>query len=308
MIKAAIINLSKNKSIGKEFNDLFASHNYKVDFINSSPRGFSVLFNKYNEQNIPVIVFCGKNLPPFKRFLNNNNYSASLIAAGNYNDNLIESLLKDKHLNNFSYLAYQGFRNNPKVLEGLKERYFEDMRLGKIRDNIKLCEPLLRSSQYIFFDTRSIKYSDFPNCSESNPNGLYSEEACTIAGYMGWSEQLKGVFLYGYDIDKNMVTICNKLIAELIWHICEGISVSIQEHPYLDINNNFIRKIVSMGDHGQDLNFVYSVNTSRWWMEISTPNMETCVYVPCSDDDYEKACTGEVPLRWLFFYTKYALL
>ena len=292
MIKVAIINIVNDECLENEFKKLFLTSNYKIDFVNISLSKLTQKLKHYSKLNIPTIVFCGKELPTLKNLLPKNAYNASLISPGDNNDNLLLSFFNDSNLKNFSYIGYQGFRNNPDNLYKLSEKYFEGMRLGGIRDDIRLVEPLLRNAEHIFIDMRSVKYSDFPYSLDANPNGLYAEEICTIAGYIGWSEQLQTVYIYGADYDYDKLPICNKLIAEVVWHVCEGVSHNRFEQPFLEISNDFIKKIVSMGDQGQDITFVFSVNTHRWWMEITCLDGDNPIYIPCSEIDYKKACEG----------------
>jgi hypothetical protein len=59
-----------------------------------------------------------------------------------------------------------------------------------------------------------------------------------------------------------------------------------------------------MGEHGQDIVFVTSSSTGRWWMEVPEIKINKNQYIPCSYSDYLAACSGDVPIRWLFFFQK----
>ena len=49
---------------------------------------------------------------------------------------------------------------------------------------------------------------------------------------------------------------------------------------------------------GDDLIFVKSNLTDRWWMELAGEN-DKSEYIACSHEDYLKANRNEVPDRWV---------
>lgn len=310
--KAIIVNIGNQKHITEALGCLYSGSSVKIYIVNTTIAKLDKVLERCREVGVPAIVNCAENLPSMAAILPERPYNAALVSGESYTEeegNILHTLLKQSCLINFSNLGYQGYRYAPQVLQKLRERYFEEMRLGEIRDNISLCEPLVRDSEFVFFDLRSIRYSDYPYSPNANPNGLYAEEACQIARYIGLGQKLSSVFLFGGQKSATHLAVCNKLIAEIIWHICEGISVNLIENPLeKGTEECFLRKIVSLGDNGQEIIFITSSNTDRWWMEISTHKGKYVKMVPCSVLDYQTACKGEVPLRWLFFYTKYALL
>ncbi|MEG1511486.1 MAG: hypothetical protein RR407_06205 [Bacteroidales bacterium] len=310
--KAIIVNIGNQKHILESLAQLYSCASYKIYVVNTTTAKLWKVLERISEVGVPAIVNCGQDIIDIDNILPKYPYSASLISADSYNnakDSVLGTLLSNKFLINFSNIGFQGYRYSPNVLQNLRERYFEDMRLGTIRDNISLCEPLLRDSEYTFLDLKSIRYSDYPYSAQANPNGLYAEEACQIARYIGLGQKLSVVFIFGEIKGESKITVCNKLIAEIIWHICDGISINLIENPLDKITaDSYMRKIVSLGDNGQEIIFVTSLYSDRWWMEISVNNGSNIKLIPCSINDYKTACSGEVPLRWLLFYTKYALL
>ena len=140
-----------------------------------------------------------------------------------------------------------------------------------------------------------------------NPNGMYAEEICTAARYIGLSKEIRNIFIFGQNHFEKQLTVCNKLVSEVIWHICEGIASNIAEDPDNQQSDEYFqRKMVSMGENGETITFLTSYTTKRWWMEVPSKEGKNTL-VPCSINDYQCACTGEIPLRWLFFYQKQAL-
>lgn len=317
--KAIIINIGNRKGITESLQELYSALNYKIYVVNITAAKLKATLKRCAEAGVVAIVNCGNNLPPAKEWHPESEYSASLVSPGSYDtansaeggsnccNNIINHILSDSYTLEFSNIGYQSYRYNPQTLNRLQSRYFEHMRLGTLRSNITLCEPLVRDKDFAFIDMRAVRYSDYPSGNNTNPNGLYAEEICTIARYIGLGSRLKAVFIFGEDGNSKQLTVCNKLIAETIWHLCEGIASNILEDPANEeFEDYFAKKVVSMGDNGENITFITSITTQRWWMEVPI-NESITKYAPCSVEDYRVACKGEVPLKWLFFYQKYAL-
>jgi len=86
----------------------------------------------------------------------------------------------------------------------------------------------------------------------------------------------------------------------MIWFFLEGFSQKQYETPSLSNTNSgrFIKYHVKITDLNEDLIFVRSNLTERWWMELPSGDAGP-VYIACSHDDYLKANRNEVPERWL---------
>ncbi|MBR5856749.1 MAG: hypothetical protein IKY70_05715 [Bacteroidales bacterium] len=307
--KAVIVNIGETKRVLAHLHELYTSQDYRVFVVNVTPSKLKATLDRCKEAGVVAIVNCGKELPQVPAWHPQLPYNGAILLPGESNSNreMLDFIAGDPFARSFSTIGYQGYRINYQTLLPLQKRYFEEMRLGAIRDNLTLAEPLVRECCHAFVDMRSVRFSDYPYSNGANPNGMYAEELCSIARYIGMSCNLKSVFIYGQDLEDNSLTVCNKLIAEVIWHICEGIVSNIYENPEKEKNSDcFENKMVSLGDEGHDISFTTSCNTGRWWMEIPSANGEIR-YVPCSIDDYKTACSGEIPLRWLFFYQKYSL-
>lgn len=307
--KAIVINVGDTKAILSQLQELYTAHQYKVYVVNVTQSKLQATIARCKEAGVITIVNCGNELPHYSVWHPQTAYNGSAVLPGEScsNKELLDLATEDPFAHSFSVIGYQGYRIDPQTLLPLQKRYFEDMRLGSVRDDITLAEPLVRECSHSFIDMRAVRYADYPCSTGANPNGLYAEELCTIARYIGMSCKLESILIYGQEMGKSALTVCNKLIAEVIWHICEGITSNICEMPEKEENEAlFQKKIVSLGDDGQDISFTTSCNTGRWWMEI--PSKEgKIIYVPCSINDYKMACSGEIPLRWLFFYQKYSL-
>ena len=63
-------------------------------------------------------------------------------------------------------------------------------------------------------------------------------------------------------------------------------------------SGRFIRYHVRVTDLEDDLIFIKSNLTDRWWMEIPSES-DKSVYISCSHEDYLIANRNEVPERWV---------
>ncbi len=304
---AIIINNTGNNNILPSLNALFPQSDYKIYYVEPGIGQLRETISLCEENKIKCFVLCGEELPDLKTIAPVTNYSASLISAGSVDDknDILKYILKDDLAIDFSHIAYQSYRYDPQILSQTRDRVFEDLRLGAIRNDLSIAEPHIRSNHYLFLDMRSVRASDFPESLTKSPNGLYAEEICQLARYIGMGQNLRTAFIYGYPSKCKHNSTSSQLLAEIIWHISEALSSNIYEDPAnQDTEELFLKKIVSMGREGQDLTFVTSSSTGRWWMEIPEVQNGNNQYVACSYSDYMTAYSGEIPLRWLFFYQK----
>lgn len=304
---AVIVNTTGDGSVLKALNTLFCHSAYKIFYVEPGINQLKMFLELCRTIKIKTIVLSGEELPAIKNIAPEIEYSASLISAGSEvsENNILDYILDDKLAVDFSHIGFQAYKYDSAKLNRLRERFFEDLRLGSIRTNIQNTEPLFRGSTHVFFDLRCVRVSDFPENSTQAPNGLYAEEACQLARYVGMGQKLKSAFIYGFHSKSKYRSTSMQLIAEILWHLCEALASNINEDPGVSgASDKFNRKTVSMGHEGQDLTFVSSNATGRWWMEIPEGKSDNSQYVPCSYSDYLTAYSGEIPLRWLFFYQK----
>ncbi len=231
----------------------------------------------------------------------------SLVSRGSSEQEpFIHDLIEDPHTAYFSWIGFQNYHTDPALKEAARKKACEMLRLGSFRHNSALAEPLLREAACHFIDMRAVRAADAPDAADPSPNGLYAEEICTLARYMGLSPRFVACHIYGYPAavhtsDGGQIA---KLVAQVIWHLTEGLCVSLKEDPQRD-EAHFERKAVQMGEDGQELVFLHSVQSGRWWMEV--PNFKLPsepLIISCSTEDYMVACKGEVPTKWLFYYQK----
>jgi arginase family enzyme len=197
-------------------------------------------------------------------------------------------------------IGYQTYLNDQQVLNRFVRRHSELVRIGDVRQAIYLTEPLFRDADSAIFDISAVRQSDAPGTAIPSPNGFYGEEICLLSRYAGISDNLKifGLFEVNPGLDSRSQT--TGLAAQILWFFLEGFSQKQYETPSLSSGNSgrFIKYHVRVTDLEDDLIFVKSNLTERWWIELNDENNEN-IYVACSHDDYLKANRNEVPDRWV---------
>jgi hypothetical protein len=208
-------------------------------------------------------------------------------------------LQKENKLFDYSHLAYQLYYTTPEIIELLDQLYFNHLRLGVIRTDIREAEPEFRNSDILSYSMSAIRASDAPGSAFPGPNGLYAEEACQLARYAGLSERLSCLSINGISpqVSDNQATLA--LAAQLAWHFLQGFFQRRKEYPFTDIST-YKKFIVNVSQVGHDIHFYNSPKTGRWWVEVPYPSgkFERSLYIACSPSDYKSACDGEIPDRW----------
>ena len=304
---AVIINTTGESNIFKALSQLYCHSSYKVYYLEPGVSQLRKTLEFCEELKIRSVVLCGEELPATNTFIPDRNYSATLVSAGSeFNTtDILTHIISDKNAHSFSHVGYQLYRYNPFKLSEIRGRFFEEMRLGSLRGAVNNAEPLMRNSTHFFVDMRSIRQADFPDNSNQLPNGLYGEEMCQLARYMGMGQRFVSLFLFGYLSKSKFSSTSTQLTAEVLWDLFEAMAASISEDPGITAPEEiFNKKIVSMGQEGQEIVFISSPTTGRWWMVVPDVKNNINQFIACSYSDYLTAYSGEIPLRWLFFYQK----
>jgi formiminoglutamase len=204
------------------------------------------------------------------------------------------------YLNHFINIGYQTYLNDQQVINRMLRRKSELVRIGDVRQAIFLTEPLLRDTDVAVFDISAVRQSDAPGTHSPSPNGFYGEEICLLSRYAGISDRLKVFGLFDVNPECDIRSQTSALAAQIIWFFLEGFVQKQYESPSLNDSNSgrFISYHVRVTDLEDDLVFVKSNLTDRWWIEIRTGQNDV-QYVACSHEDYLKANMNEVPDRWV---------
>jgi arginase family enzyme len=216
--------------------------------------------------------------------------------------NYLNSILNN-HKSTFSHyinIGYQTYLNDQQIINRFLKRRSELLRIGDVRQAIYLTEPLFRDSDVSIFDISAVRQSDAPGTTSPSPNGFYGEEICLLSRYAGISDKLKVFGLFDVNPDFDIRNQTTGLAAQILWFFLEGFSQKQYETPVLNISNSgrFIKYHVRVTDLEDDLIFVKSNMTDRWWIELPADKDQN-LYVSCSHEDYLKANHNEVPDRWV---------
>jgi arginase family enzyme len=197
-------------------------------------------------------------------------------------------------------IGYQTYLNDQQVLNRFEKRHSELLRIGDVRQAVYLTEPLFRDSDAAVFDISAVRQSDAPGTAIPSPNGFYGEEICLLSRYAGISDNLKVFGLFDVNPLLDLRNQTTGLAAQILWFFLEGFSQKQYETPELSNSNTgrFIKYHVRITDLEDDLIFVKSNLTERWWIELPGDN-NTNIYIACSHDDYLKANRNEVPDKWV---------
>ena len=295
--------------IGKELNDTY----YAVS---------QVLTELMKNKIVPIVIGAGQDLtytmyqvyepigkliniaavdPMFdigndKEALNSHSYLSHII------------LHQPNYLFNFTNIGYQSYYVDNENIELMKQLLFDVYRLGSIKQNIELTEPLIRNANLLSFDVAAIRAADAPGVHNASPNGFNGEEACRMTRYAGLSYKLSSIGFFEYNPHYDINARTANLIAEMIWYFMEGFSNRQDDIPSLE-SNDFMRYNVQIGEGKENVVFLCHKITGKWWMDMSflkndDARFERHHYIPCSKEDYDQAMRNELPDKWWQFYQK----
>lgn len=199
----------------------------------------------------------------------------------------------------FNLLAYQiHLFSNQLFLKtiGLSQH----LRLGLLKENLKRAEPVFRNTDVVSFDFKSLKSSESPNNKQLNPNGLFSDEACELAKYAGFSNRVKTFGIFELGCSENVDETSKKLAAEIIWYFIEGYVNRTADNFQTTGKTKYKVEISGLD---QPIVFYKCKTTNRWWLEILTTTHQK-LFIACSKKDYRQAASNEVPEIWLKFVQK----
>lgn len=203
---------------------------------------------------------------------------------------------------NYTNIGYQSYFVNRDALQLMKNLFFEINRLGNVRADIAETEPMIRSADMVSFDISAIRSADAPGSYYAGPNGLNGEEACRICRYAGMNDKLTSIGFYEFNPQYDHRHQTAQLVAQMIWYFLDGYANRQNDIPGKR-NKDFIRFRVYLDDYKEELFFLKSKKTDRWWIEIPVKSKAgkkqlKYPYTPCSYADYQQALNQELPDRW----------
>jgi len=218
-------------------------------------------------------------------------YQESELVSGRTYMNKI--IIDDSNsLNDFTNIGYQRHLCSHDELQLMEKLFFEYISLGEISENNMKAEPIMRNSNIVGFDMKSLSFSASFNQTQGNPNGIDPRLACILTKYAGQSNKTN--FLGLFELSNNKVS--SKLYSEIIWYFLDGVDKRIIESNFND-SQTFNKYIVQTS--GRDIIFYKSKISEKWWMLVDTSKNKSISYLPCLESDYLEALNDNIPIRWL---------
>ncbi len=209
-----------------------------------------------------------------------------------------------KFIFQYLHLGLQSYLQNQEILKFFSSVNYDATRLGKLRGDIKVTEPVFRQADLAFLDFSALKYAEAGATLDKNPNGFYAEEFCQMARYAGFSEYLNFFGLFGFDFDPLSANsdVTAGLAAEVLWCFMEGLSHRRVELP-LGQDKRYKRYTVFMEDFNREIVFYKSVLSGRWWIEAPEVEVGNSMrnrlnFIPCGEEDYQTAASDKIPEAW----------
>ncbi|WP_298310335.1 formimidoylglutamase [uncultured Aquimarina sp.] len=252
------------------------------DLVYGQYRAFDILERMVNLVNVDSKFDLGNTSKP----ITNTSFVGKIIVEQPYN------------LFNYSNIGYQTYFNSQEEIDLIEKLYFDAYRLGEVTSDVTIVEPIMRDADIVTIDLGAIS-STHLNYKYASPNGFDGREICAIARYAGISDKVKSFGVYEFKNFKNEETTA-MLIAQIFWYFIEGVNYRSNE---LDIKNQTGTLHYNVPVEDEVLSFYKSDKTERWWIEIpfiSSGNnkLKRHTLLPCTYNDYERACNQEIPERW----------
>ncbi|UZO81418.1 formimidoylglutamase [Aquimarina sp. ERC-38] len=243
-------------------------------------RAYDVLERMVNMVNVDATFDLGN----VATTLTNQSYVGKIIVDQPYN------------LFNYSNIGYQTYFNSQEHIDLIEKLYFDAYRLGDVITDITIVEPIMRDADLVSIDLKALQNS-FVSPEVISPNGFNHREICAISRYAGISDKVKSLSIFEcFQENKHQYL----LIAQMIWYFIEGLNYRTNE---LNIKSKKETLHYQVPVEDEILSFYQSSITKRWWIEIpflpsGNNKLERHTLLPCTYNDYKRACNQEIPERW----------
>jgi hypothetical protein len=205
-------------------------------------------------------------------------------------------------LDSFAVVAAQSYLVSETERQAMDMLQFEVLRLGDIRNDLRLAEPTLRTADMVCLDMSAVRFSDAPGASHPTPAGLTAEEVCQLARYVGMGYQTNLFFLTEVNAKLDIRRQTATLGALILWYFMEGWYNRLTDQPKAD-RSNLQRYRVPLTGSVPEIVFYKHPETHRWWMEVplQVPGSRATrpVLIACAEADYLHAQRDDLPERWL---------
>ncbi|MEM1121370.1 MAG: arginase, partial [Bacteroidota bacterium] len=183
------------------------------------------------------------------------------------------------------------------------KKNYDLVRLGMAKRNMEKVEPTVRDADSVYFNLSALKQMEAAGLWQNSPNGFSSEEACQLCHYAGMSDKLSSIGFYGYYPKKDRDDQTAQLIAHMIWYFLDGIYHRKRDFPAT--NEGMLEYIVTFKDYDLDATFWKSPKSGRWWLQMDSEVKGKHELIPCSYEDYKRACHDELTERVLTILGRY---
>lgn len=199
---------------------------------------------------------------------------------------------------NYANIGFQSYLNPIEETDLMESLHFETYRLGEIKSDITLAEPVLRDADLVCIDFNSIKSNETGFATLHQPNGFEGTEICALCRYAGISDKVSSFGIYELQ-SASFNAISENLTAQMIWYFIEGYNYRSNDFPFT--TRNHYKKFIVPQESGEMV-FYQSPKSGRWWMEIPLKEInnkwQRNSLIPCQHQDYLDACNDVVPDRW----------
>lgn len=228
--------------------------------------------------------------------INDNNYFSKII------------MHQPNVLFNFSNLGYQTYLIDQAELGLLEELFFDSHRLGELKEDIRVAEPIIRNADFVNFSMSAIAKPYAPANRVTSANGLNGEQACQLSRYAGMSDKLSSFGVYDFNptiFDHGQTA---NLIAQMLWYFIDGFYNRKADFPACN-KKEYTKYTVNLEENEQELVFYKSPKSDRWWMNVPyhanfMKRYERHLMLPCDYKDYLTATENEIPERWFQTFQK----
>ena len=206
---------------------------------------------------------------------------------------------------NYTNVGYQTYYVDKDAVNLMRNLLFDVHRLGMVNADMEETEPMIRNADILSVDISAVRASDAPGNFYAGPNGFYGEEVCRICRYAGISDKLSSIGFYEFNPEHDRQGQTAHLVAQMMWYFIDGFMNRKNDFPEdnKDKLENYLKFYVKVDEFEDELIFLKSKKTDRWWMQVTIQNnvhkkYKRHQFVPCSYKDYKAALERQIPDRW----------
>jgi formiminoglutamase len=189
----------------------------------------------------------------------------------------------------FKILGIQKHQVAAKQIQEAEKNNLRLFRLGGLKTDLTMAEPLLRDTNVLGFNGRVLKSSETQDKENHSPSGLSIDQACQLMRYAGINEQMQFVNIYGFDDRFAPNPTTAHAVAQLIWYFLDGFFDQKGDYP---VDKRKLKSyVVDLKYDNLNISFWKSKKSGRWWVEVPRTKGKS-VLMPCSQKEYESCAAG----------------